>query len=40
MIKMIRSNDNVVSSTLLEIVTIGRGEQFADGSNIYKPGED
>ena len=34
MIKMIRSNDNVVPSTLLEIVTIGRGEQFADGSNI------
>ncbi len=37
MIKMIRSNDNVVPSTLLEIATNGCGEQFADGSNIYKP---
>lgn len=40
MIKMIRTNDNVVPSTLLEIVNIGRGEQFVDGSNIYKPWED
>ena len=34
MIKMIRTNDNVVPSTLLEIVNIGRVEQFVDGSNL------